>query len=680
MLIAAPIRNQKSEIKILFLFPLLPYSHSFPLIFLFFFSALLAEPPPIILGNEDIQALVEKLGSDSYQEREKATKALNQIGAAAIPELLEAKKTKDPEVRSRAQAVLRNVSADLVNQLESDNPGPAYQVLKQLGKVVFSRLAEFDRLSEPKAHYLVARLFANIRSDETSAYLVRIARESQDPAREFAVRELGHRRAVKHLLQIVENGGTDDIQEMAADAVIETGDKEIAPMLWKRLGNFEVASRGLILRIIVALNGNKMSLENLEAFLDEKDEMINVRVEATRALGMMALGETQAKKAADLIFEKVLKKMDPLTCGEAARSLARLEHPHLLKFLKEKLFDDDSRTRRAALTAIAAARLAGAIQDIEDLLYDPGRNVRRAAIVALGEMHKRVAVPSLIPLLADTDPDVRFETVMALRRIGGKSPVATLVRIPGVHRLIKSQALVGYAVVAVKAYLQEKSEDAFAEAIAGLIYKHNLLKASNPEARHRAAIALYRMGQKVAEPKILQALASGDPFIRLAAAELLGPIGREEAIPGLIRALDDEAMLVQHAAARSLGSLGAKQAGNRLLEIFLDETAWPQVRQFAAVSLSLMQYQPAFSHFEKFSADPDPEVRLGAASALAMRGDKSCVPAFISILKDGRPHLQQAALLSLRHFSGKTFGFSVTAKRTEREAAIQEWREWWRSQ
>lgn len=54
-----------------------------------------------------IADLVKKLGSDDFEQRQKADKELRKIGKAAIPHLEEAARSKDLEVASRARAILR---------------------------------------------------------------------------------------------------------------------------------------------------------------------------------------------------------------------------------------------------------------------------------------------------------------------------------------------------------------------------------------------------------------------------------------------------------------------------------------------------------------------------------------------------------------------------------------------
>jgi hypothetical protein len=62
-----------------------------------------ADPPP---SPERLAALVERLGSDEFREREGAARALDALGGAALPALRAARKHPDAEVRRRVAELL----------------------------------------------------------------------------------------------------------------------------------------------------------------------------------------------------------------------------------------------------------------------------------------------------------------------------------------------------------------------------------------------------------------------------------------------------------------------------------------------------------------------------------------------------------------------------------------------
>ena len=65
------------------------------------------------VSEVELSRLVEQLGSESYQEREAATRDLAALGERALPALKKAAASKDPEVRWRASKVAKPVEEEV---------------------------------------------------------------------------------------------------------------------------------------------------------------------------------------------------------------------------------------------------------------------------------------------------------------------------------------------------------------------------------------------------------------------------------------------------------------------------------------------------------------------------------------------------------------------------------------
>src|SRR4051794_36713915 len=94
----------------------------------------------VVLGQvpaADPVALVANLGSPRYAEREAATAALERMGRTALGPLRAARDSRDPEIRTRAAALVNTIEGTLLTQptLVSldfvDQPLP--EVVKALG-------------------------------------------------------------------------------------------------------------------------------------------------------------------------------------------------------------------------------------------------------------------------------------------------------------------------------------------------------------------------------------------------------------------------------------------------------------------------------------------------------------------------------------------------------------------
>jgi HEAT repeat protein len=72
----------------------------------------LAMPPDEV--NEKVSALIRRLASDNYLEREKATAALVELGDGIIPVLKKRlQEARDPEVRQRIEEVIEKLGVRL---------------------------------------------------------------------------------------------------------------------------------------------------------------------------------------------------------------------------------------------------------------------------------------------------------------------------------------------------------------------------------------------------------------------------------------------------------------------------------------------------------------------------------------------------------------------------------------
>lgn len=77
-----------------------------------FTYGVVADGPPAAVGAKEeskIAGLIERLGSDSFAEREKASKDLEEVGIAALAALRKAAKSDDPERRKRANDLLKKI-------------------------------------------------------------------------------------------------------------------------------------------------------------------------------------------------------------------------------------------------------------------------------------------------------------------------------------------------------------------------------------------------------------------------------------------------------------------------------------------------------------------------------------------------------------------------------------------
>lgn len=101
-----------------------------------------------------IRKSIEQLSADTYQEREAATRALQEIGLPAQAQLETAGRSKDPEVAQRAKAVLRQLKAQSAEEESFDKS----MVLLSL-----------SRMEDPAAAALLKKIAARPEEDTLQA-------------------------------------------------------------------------------------------------------------------------------------------------------------------------------------------------------------------------------------------------------------------------------------------------------------------------------------------------------------------------------------------------------------------------------------------------------------------------------------------------------------------------------
>ena len=98
------------------------------------------------------------------------------------------------------------------------------------------------------------------------------------------------------------------------------------------------------------------------------------------------------------------------------------------------------------------------------------------------------------------------------------------------------------------------------------------LQASEPEARWRAAVLLGEVGTQATWQPLMAALKDGTPEVRSAAAMALGKLGAKDATSELVARVADEKedVGVRISAARAAGLLGDKSASQALQDVLRD--------------------------------------------------------------------------------------------------------------
>jgi HEAT repeat protein len=112
---------------------------------------------------------------------------------------------------------------------------------------------------------------------------------------------------------------------------------------------------------------------------------------------------------------------------DAARVLARLQHPAAIEPAISALTDADARTRQDAILALGSFKASMLTETIISLQNDPEEQVRKAVVEALSNLGSDAPMQPFLTALQDEDGEVRMTAVQALGRMETRAPVSTLV-------------------------------------------------------------------------------------------------------------------------------------------------------------------------------------------------------------------------------------------------------------
>lgn len=196
------------------------------------------------------------------------------------------------------------------------------------------------------------------------------------------------------------------------------------------------------------------------------------------------------------------------------------------------------------------------------------------------------------------------------------------------------------------------------------------LRSSDESIRAAAVSALLGMG-KEAVGYLIEALSDRHYGVRIAAAEALGEIGDPAAVEALVRTLGDAREDVRIAAVSALGRIGDRRAVKPLIRLFRGR--YHGVRVAAADAVAEFG-RDALGELEEALNDPLPVVRVTAARAIGKIGATESIPLLISHLGDAAPDVRWSVARALSTFGAMAvepiFHVLRTGSREMRLAAV----------
>ena len=561
-------------------------------------------PPGAALADEPA-ALVAKLRSPSPAERLAAEKALIELGAPAVPALVEMLQAREADPRASAAYVLGMIGA------KAGAAGPALGRLARSGPTPV-RIAACVALGQ----------IGPAAPDATAAL-----------AAALGCPEMGVRRAAVWALQ-----------QIGPPAV---------PELLKNLTHDSATMRGWSAHALREIGGGAKDAVDALVRLLRTEADWSVRREAVLALGQ--LGPAASKAAATLVEAFA---GDPRMRRLAASALGAIhaDPNDILPGLLKAMRSPDTFTRRDALEALGrVGRRAGSARDaVAAMLRDDAdaeNRLRAAMVLADTDPNAPEVLPVLLAAMGDRESAQRTRAIWALHRFAAKEPrvlaaVAALLDEPEDQHL-RAEAAWALGEVGPPARScvprlarlladeQEEPRGAAAWALGRIGRDANSAAAPlrkclddpSPWVRTSAAASLHRLGDASERiiPVLIDGLKGPRPWIRADAAEAIVGIGppAKAAAPLLEKMLDEEDAHPRMMAAAALHAIQAASPKARgVLLAVLKDRRDPWRRRRAAELLGELKIsgEDVAAALAEAARDASPDVRKAAAEALRKIG------------------------------------------------------------
>ena len=592
-------------------------------------------------SKKDIPALIERMGSESIEERERAASELKGVGENALPQLQEALFSEKKELAVRVRQVINDIaverflredkwysSRDPSTNIGHGNDHTFACVFKALSKrkdiqtrtlnaFVSQALQEASKKGQAigicitiRDRQLDAAIPALVRRLETDKHFDGSVRNlgpglNYEEYQSTLSRRLGHMGAVRGYCTALASLGafpelwsflTSDCHIIRSSALASLGGLEengvVAPFA-KLFRKPQEQVRNAPARAAM--------IPFTKLFRDPHEDVRSASARAAAALGAREHWEGIAGLIQDPHKE----------VGVAAlKALAELGATEAIPMVLAGLGNKDS-AKEAARTVVALGAVKSA-PEIVGHFKSENAVVRRCAIEAIKGLHARAVVPDLVGMLKDPSRWVRVAAMRTLADLGTRKTT-----LPLLMKLMEDKEI-GRNVILSLGQMEAT----------GTIPAMKDLLNRKPEWRATLVRALADMNSREALRECSKLFESSKQYDRLSAIWAVGELRERSFIPQLRKCLGDPEYWVRHDAIKTLARLNATEAIPDLARALTQRDA--SNRADAAQALGEMQAMEHRNQIERLLEDESRYVRQVAAGVLCMMDSKRGIPVIVN--------------------------------------------------
>lgn len=323
-------------------------------------------------NEEEIEKLRQSLSSPEYFTRLDAVKALGRLhDEAAVVPLQQALRDEEYEIRETAYTAIREIGAKAMPYLVDAMKDGSFYVRMYASLAIADHILEnpYGKYSDDLVDALTHALL------DKSIYVRRSAYD--------ALKVIEYNKVIKSLINALDDGDYN-VRLEAITALGRIGDRRAVKALARTMLIHDPAIRKCAANALGRI-GDKRALGVLVGAVEDADG--SVRREAIRALG--AIGDENAA----MYLLCALKDREPVVREEAANALARLKPLRSIAPFLSVLSDESARVRLEAVKAMGRSRDKKAIEPLVSALGDPDAGVRESACAALVRRGKSAVTP-----------------------------------------------------------------------------------------------------------------------------------------------------------------------------------------------------------------------------------------------------------------------------------------------
>ncbi|MBI4834597.1 MAG: HEAT repeat domain-containing protein [Planctomycetes bacterium] len=579
------------------------------------------EPPPATKQAQPSElvkeklSLIEELGSDDWETREKAQKELEKMGEKAEGQLKEAAKSANPEIRSRATRILKLIETQKRCKLSDgflrEFPNIYYNILGLSPAGKYELLEEV--VSKDKNGQL--KFIGKISPADIAVLTGEILREDGKGLTDDQKIKLIHTNLSSgfgqinqsgiHLIKLLKDQNTE-IKRLAIETAGYMGVKEAIPEIRAFLKDPAGILRGYAAKTLGTL-GDKESMKDIAALLNDSEalpyEVINALVmlgakeyvneirpllksgdSSARVAAAVAMGNFGDKESIPQLMELLGDSSDSSVPAMAAEALGRLGHKEAIPKIIPLLGAETSDCREYSLRALTTLRASDAVPEIMKRLSDEDPYITQLSIQSLKILGSKELIPKMIQELQSNSEPSHQEPYLKIDLLNTSAHMMAKELFPEIASLLKDSDKTTVAVAAfslINANIGMTGEEV--PEITELLKKENVSSAQLNEISE----PVYGFFPEYTAEKTAGLLSDKRKAVRASALLTLGNLVLKESTPEIIKMLGDKEPPVRATAISALCNLEAVNASDYIKKLYSDSD--PAIRAMAELAIQYLK-------------------------------------------------------------------------------------------